>query len=125
MNGTETLNIDYPIQLHMSRSRMKGFLSFLILWLVSKRNMTGAEIALELEKRKGRRPSPGTIYPVLKHLKDVGLLSIDEYKRYSLTKRGKRELEAHLNTFFQTFCDIDEMRSCRKARFSHHTNHRT
>jgi len=84
---------------------MKGFLSFLILWLVHKRNMTGAEIALELEKRKGRRPSPGTIYPVLKHLKDAGLLSIDESKCYSLTKRGRKELEAHLNTFFQTFCN--------------------
>ena len=115
MSSTETLNIDYPIQLHMSHSRMKGFLSFLILWLVHKKNMTGAEIALELEKRKGRRPSPGTIYPVLKHLKDAGLLSIDESKCYSLTKRGRKELEAHLNTFFQTFCDIDEMRSCRKV----------
>lgn len=94
---------------------MKGFLSFLILWLVSKNNMTGAEIALELEKRKGHRPSPGTIYPVLKDLKDKGLLSMDNNKRYSLTKKGKKELEIHINTFFETFCDIDEMRSrCKK-----------
>ena len=57
--------------------------------------MTGAEIALELEKRKGSKPSPGTIYPVLKDLKDKGLLSVDENKRYSLTKRGKKELEIH------------------------------
>ena len=94
--------------------RMKGFLSFLVLWLVSKRSMTGAEIALELERRKGRRPSPGTIYPVLRTLKDKGLLSIDENKRYSLTKRGRKELDVHLDTFFNTFCDIDEMRSCCK-----------
>lgn len=93
---------------------MKGFLSFLVLWLVSKRSMTGAEIALELERRKGRRPSPGTIYPVLRTLKDKGLLSIDENKRYSLTKRGRKELDVHLDTFFNTFCDIDEMRSCCK-----------
>lgn len=98
----------------MAHCRMKGFLSFLILWLVSKRGMTGAEMALELEKRKGRKPSPGTIYPVLKNLKDKGLLSMDENKRYSLTKRGRKELEAHLNTFFRTFCDIDEMKSCCK-----------
>lgn len=98
----------------MAHCRMKGFLSFLILWLVSKRGMTGAEMALELEKRKGRKPSPGTIYPVLKNLKDKGLLSMDENKRYSLTKRGRKELEVHLNTFFRTFCDIDEMKSCCK-----------
>jgi DNA-binding PadR family transcriptional regulator len=99
----------------MTHCQMKGFLSFLILWLVSKENRTGAEIALELEKRKGHRPSPGTIYPVLRDLKDKGLLSMDDDKRYSLTKRGKKELEIHLNTFFNTFCDIDEMKSrCRK-----------
>ena len=76
--------------------------------------MSGAEIALELERRKGSKPSPGTIYPVLKDLKDKGLLSVDESKHYSLTKRGKKDLEININTFFNTFCDIDEMRSCRK-----------
>lgn len=80
--------------------------------------MTGAEIALELEKRKGSKPSPGTIYPVLKDLKDKGLLSVDEDKRYSLTKRGKQELEIHINSFFETFCDVDEMRSHCKCK--HH-----
>jgi DNA-binding PadR family transcriptional regulator len=93
---------------------MKGFLSMLILWLVSKKSMTGAELALELEKRKGHRPSPGTIYPVLKDLKEKGLLTVDDNKRYSLTKRGQDELEISLNTFFHTFSDIDEMRSCCK-----------
>ena len=104
-------NIAFPIPFHMTHCRMKGFLSFLILWLVSKKNMAGVEIALELEKRKGSKPSPGTIYPVLKDLKDKGLLSVDKNKRYSLTNKGKKELEIHLNTFFETFCDVDEMRS--------------
>ncbi|MCK5300523.1 MAG: PadR family transcriptional regulator [Thermoplasmatales archaeon] len=90
---------------------MKGFLSFLILWLINKKNMTGSEIAEELEQRKGRRPSPGTIYPVLKDLKERGLLSIDENKRYSLTTPGEKELDQHLKSFFNTFCDIDEMRT--------------
>jgi DNA-binding PadR family transcriptional regulator len=97
---------------------MKGFLTLLILWLISKKNMTGTEISIELEKRKGHRPSPGTIYPVLKNLKQKGLLSIDENKRYSLTKKGKEELEIHLNTFFNTFCDIEEMRS--KCKCEHY-----
>ena len=82
--------------------------------------MTGAEITLELESRKGSRPSPGTVYPVLKSLKDKGLLSIDKNKRYSLTKKGEKELEEHINTFFQTFCDIEDMRKCCK----HHEHKR-
>jgi DNA-binding PadR family transcriptional regulator len=95
----------------MSHQKMKGFLTFLILWLVSKKSMTGVEIALELEKRKGRKMSPGTIYPVLKSLKDEDLLSVDENKSYSLTKKGMKELETRLNMFFKIFPDIDEMKS--------------
>jgi PadR family transcriptional regulator PadR len=74
--------------------------------------MTGAEIALELEKRKGKKPSPGTIYPVLKNMKERQLLSIDENKRYTLTEKGQKSLEAHLDSFIRTFYDIDEMKSC-------------
>jgi len=74
--------------------------------------MTGAEIALELEKRKGKKPSPGTIYPVLKNMKEKKLLSIGENKRYTLTEKGKKSLEAHLDAFIRTFYDIDEMKSC-------------
>jgi PadR family transcriptional regulator PadR len=96
----------------MTHCRSKGFLSFLILWLVSRESMTGAEIALELEKRKGKKPSPGTIYPVLKNMKESKLLSIDEHKRYTLTEKGKKSLEAHLDAFIRTFYDIDEMKSC-------------
>ena len=95
----------------MSHQKMKGFLTFLILWLVSKKSMTGVEIALELEKRKGRKMSPGTIYPVLKNLKDEDLLSIDENKSYSLTKKGMKELETRLKMFFKIFPDIEEMKS--------------
>lgn len=90
---------------------MKGFLSFLVLWLINKKNMTGSEISVELEQRKGSKPSPGTIYPVLKDLKERGLLSINNNKRYSLTIEGKKELDMHLKSFFNTFCDIEEMRS--------------
>ena len=96
----------------MTYCRPKGFLSFLILWLVSKRSMTGAEIALELERRKGRKPSPGTIYPVLKNMKENQLLSMDENKRYTLTVKGQKNLEAHLDAFIRTFYDIEEMKSC-------------
>ena len=90
----------------------KGFLSFLILWLVNKQPMTGAEITAELEKRRGKKPSPGTIYPVLKHLNETNILAIDEGKRYSLTEKGQKALEEHLDSFINTFYDIDDMKSC-------------
>ena len=96
----------------MEHCRTKGFLSFLILWLISKKSMTGAEIAIELEKRKGKKPSPGTIYPVLKQMKEKNLLTIDENKSYTLTRIGIRTLESHLGAFIKTFYDIDEMKSC-------------
>ncbi len=90
---------------------MKGFLSFLILWLLNKKSLTGAELGLEIEKRKGHRPSPGTIYPVLKDLKNKSLLKIDTDKRYSLTKKGKQELGNNIQAFLDTFWDVDEMRN--------------
>jgi len=96
--------------MHHDHCRMKGFLSFLILWLIKKKNMTGVEITEELKKRRGQRPSPGTIYPVLKRLKQDGLITDNEKKCYSLTPKGEQELEQHIETFFDTFCDIDEMR---------------
>lgn len=102
----------------MATCEMKGFLSFLVLWMVSKKDMTGAEIALELEERKGSKPSPGTIYPVLKDLKDKGLIKDDQDKRYSLTSKGKKELQVALNSFLQTFSDYDEMKDCCKGRLS-------
>ena len=90
---------------------MKGFLTFLILWLINKKNPTGAEITQELEKRKGHRPSPGTIYPALKDLKNKGLVKIDHHKRYTLTTKGKEELNTNIQTFLDTFWDVDEMRN--------------
>jgi len=71
----------------MEHCATKGFLSFLVLWLVSKQKMTGAEISSELEKRRGKKPS-------------------------TLTENGKKSLDAHLDLFINTFYDIDEMKSC-------------
>lgn len=93
----------------------KGFLSLLILWMVKKQPRTGAEIASELEERKGTKPSPGTIYPALKDLVQKGLLKVNKKKAYSLTAKGKEELEEGLRFFCMLFKDFDEMKgSCCK-----------
>ncbi len=89
----------------------RGFLSFLILWILRNDKMNGSEITDEMEKRKGRRFSPGTIYPVLKKLKDKGLIIDDEEKRYSITEQGQKELIIRIDNFFKSFHDLEEMRN--------------
>jgi DNA-binding PadR family transcriptional regulator len=90
---------------------MRGFLSFLILFLLSKKPMHGQEIADELEKRKGERPSPGTIYPALKLLKENGF--IDEQKQgktivYTLSADGKASLRLAKQKFARMFLGLME-----------------
>lgn len=88
---------------------MRGMLSFLLLFLLSKKSMHGQELADELEKRKGERPSPGTIYPALKSLKDEGF--IEEQKegktiKYVLTREGHAALDVAQGRFCRTFKDV-------------------
>ncbi len=88
---------------------MRGFLSFLILWIVRNQSMTGSEIADEIEKRKGCKPNPGTIYPALKELvrkKAIKLHVEGNKKTYSLTSTGREELNGAVNSFCKTFYDV-------------------
>jgi PadR family transcriptional regulator, regulatory protein PadR len=88
---------------------MRGLLGFLILFLLSKKPMHGQEIANELEKRRGEKPSPGTIYPALKSLRDAGFLSEEKEGKtiiYSLTPRGKNALEIAKRKFTRTFLGV-------------------
>ncbi|MBI5679725.1 MAG: PadR family transcriptional regulator [Methanobacterium sp.] len=88
---------------------MKGYLTYLILWILGKKSMNGAEIGRELEKRRGTKPSPGTIYPALKELRNKGLIDVDENKYYSLTSKGEEELKSSCKFFCNIFYDIKEM----------------
>jgi PadR family transcriptional regulator, regulatory protein PadR len=88
---------------------MRGMLGFLILFLLSKKEMHGQEIADELEKRRGSRPSPGTIYPALKSLRESHF--IRERKEgtfvfYSITDSGKVALKESKEQFCRTFMDV-------------------
>jgi DNA-binding PadR family transcriptional regulator len=89
---------------------MRGYLSFLILWIVSKKPASGAQIARELEKRKGCKPNPGTIYPALKEL--VGKKAIvaapkgGKEKVYSITPLGRSQMESARTSFCKTFYDV-------------------
>jgi PadR family transcriptional regulator PadR len=88
---------------------MRGLLGFLVLFLVSKKPMHGQEIASELAKRRDEKPSPGTIYPALKSLKDAGFLSeVKEGKTitYNLTSRGEKAVELAKKRFTRTFFGV-------------------
>jgi len=91
---------------------MRGFLSFIVLRLINKNSMSGEELRTEIEKRKGTRPSPGTIYPVLKSLSKGGLIKetpdSGKEKRYTLTADGKKELKIATNKFIMMFSDMKE-----------------
>jgi|SRR3989338_4226225 len=91
---------------------MRGFLSFTVLRLISKKPMSGDEIRDELEMRKGTRPSPGTIYPVLKSLCEQGWIvemeKSGKEKKYCITMRGKKEVVAATERFVALFCDMKE-----------------
>jgi len=91
---------------HSTLIDFKGFLSFLILYELSKKERYGEELAEMIGKRKGSKLSPGTIYPALKKLLRLKLVKVKKVKRkkyYSLTKKGERELERQLHLFSQYF----------------------
>ena len=71
--------------------------------------MHGQAIAKEIEKRKGYRPSPGTIYPALKMMREAGLVKeMKEGKQiiYELTSEGKKVLAGAKKEFCKMFIGI-------------------
>lgn len=96
---------------------MRGMLSFLILWMLSKRSMHGEEMAEEIGRRRGEKPKAGTIYPALKDLKDGGLIKGDKRGKtvvYSLTPSGKKAARESMSYFGKAFGDVIE--DCRKMK---------
>ena len=90
---------------------MRGLLSFLMLFLLSRRPMHGKEIADEIEVRRGYRPSPGTIYPALKTLRQAGLIKEKRCGQkviYELTEIGTRSFRIARVQFCRSFTDILE-----------------
>lgn len=88
---------------------MRGMLSFLILHLLSKKRMYGAEIAREIARRKADRPNPGTLYPTLKYMEAKGLIVSRRSGRtryYRITPAGRKGLQQAKRFFIQAYGDI-------------------
>jgi DNA-binding PadR family transcriptional regulator len=90
---------------------MRGLLTFQILWELDKEEMNGQQIAERIAVRRGTKPTPGTIYPALKELKEGGLIVGKKEGRqiiYKLTVKGEEGLEDASRYFLQAFGDIAE-----------------
>lgn len=88
---------------------MRGMLSFMILFLLSRRSMYGQELAEEIGRRKGEKPNPGTIYPALKDLTTRRLVTVRSKGRmtiYSLTKNGRSTLKRAQEYFVRAYGDV-------------------
>ncbi len=79
------------------RGYITNLTKFYTLVLLSESPRHGYELMEELEKKLGKKPSPGQIYPLLKKLEGSGLISHKvvklgdrERKVYTLTAEGKK-----------------------------------
>jgi len=108
---------------------MRGLLSFMILWLLAKKDMYGGEIAEELKSIRGEKPNPGTLYPALKDLEKKNLVTSEmngHTKTYRITENGLAGFEVARTYFCKCFDDLfhewDQNRSKRKSnkKLKHH-----
>lgn len=87
----------------------RGFLSLMLLWKLSKKPMSGKMIAEEIEKKRGKKPKPGTLYPALKGLEKKKLIkrkSTGQEVVYELTSNGKKALKEAVCYFRKAFSEI-------------------
>ena len=97
---------------------MRGFLSFSIMWLLRKKEMYGQELAEELERMRGTKPNPGTLYPALKELEKQGMAETRREGRkkiYNLTEAGHagalEACEYFCNVFGDLFREYNQMKA--------------
>jgi len=79
----------------------RGMLRYITLLILKQQPMSGSELIEEIEQYAEWRPSPGSIYPLLAHLQRDELIELQpdqdiNLRRFTLTEKGKRELEEHL-----------------------------
>lgn len=87
----------------------QGDLKYVILRLLEEKPRHGYEIIKELESRFGGSyaPSPGTVYPTLTMLEDLGFARVvpeeGGKKIYEITEEGRKHLAEHSNTVDDIF----------------------
>ncbi len=71
---------------------MEGHLKIFVLKELHKKELSGYDIMKRVEELTGKKPSPGTMYPLLANLCKKQLIIVRQNKKrklYSLSKKGK------------------------------------
>lgn len=108
-NGKKPLN--RSIDSDISDPIMLGQLKPAILHILSKGEKNGYAIIHELEQQTGWKPSPGSLYPLLKKLTQQRLVTVRRWPRkniYSLTAKGKEMLHHYLERKDQLIGSMQE-----------------
>ena len=76
----------------------RGLLRHLSFQFLKEEPMSGSEIVDKIEVHTDWRPSPGSIYPLLSHMQEVGLIKPYEdqdptLKRFELTEIGREHAD--------------------------------
>jgi len=76
----------------------RGLLRHLSFQFLKEEPMSGSEIVDKIEEYTDWRPSPGSIYPLLSHMQEVGLIKPHEnqdstLKRFELTQMGRERAD--------------------------------
>jgi DNA-binding PadR family transcriptional regulator len=93
----------------------QGDLKLVILQLLEEKPRHGYEIIKELEERSGGRyaPSPGTVYPTLTMLEEMGYAGSEAEaggkKVYSITDDGRKYLADNRTTVDDVFERLSEL----------------
>ena len=100
----------YPRHLYIMEQpkhlKLKGLLAFKLLHELNKKRLCGDELAKAIGEKFGAKLTPGTIYPALKFLRKMKLVSYKKFgrkKTYSLTEEGKDELRILKRSFKRIF----------------------
>lgn len=90
---------------------MRGYLKTLTLKELEKSPKTGYALIKLIEEHTGRKPSFGSIYPLLENLLKCDCVTVkkeDKKKTYSITKQGKKELKELLSKKNEMLTKLEE-----------------
>ena len=104
------------LQKEFAKDFRRGLLKLFILKMLARKDMHGYVMMSRIEKLSGWKPSPGSMYPALMHLKKDGLINfklVKMKKVYTITKKGKmavtqvdRDLDKGLNDIRDIFDNL-------------------
>jgi DNA-binding PadR family transcriptional regulator len=116
--SSETDRSDHHRHHRSSRSSRvfeQGDLRYVILQLIAEKPGHGYELIKEIEDRLGGAysPSPGTVYPTLTLLEELGYLTLapgdGAKKAYTITEEGREALARNKTTVEAIFARISEV----------------